>query len=54
MSMENHGGMIHSGNLLIHPPDLFGNPTSSHLIAKQEEQAKEMMNFAFQSISFIL
>jgi hypothetical protein len=32
MSM-NHGGMI----LLIHPPELSGNPTSSRLVANQEE-----------------
>jgi hypothetical protein len=25
--------------LLIHPPELSGNPTNSHLVAKQEELA---------------
>jgi hypothetical protein len=35
---------------LIHPPELSGNPTSSHLVAKQEELAKEIMNLALQSI----
>jgi hypothetical protein len=33
-------------NLLIHPPELSGNPTSRHLVAKQEEPVKEIMNFA--------
>jgi hypothetical protein len=41
MSMENHGGMILAGEkLLIHPPQLSGNPTSSHLVAKQEKLDK--------------
>jgi hypothetical protein len=31
---------------LIHAPELSGNPTSSHLVAKQEELVKEM-NLAF-------
>jgi hypothetical protein len=35
---------------LICPPELSGNPTSSHLAAKQEELAKEMMNLALQNI----
>jgi hypothetical protein len=36
---------IDKGKLLIHPPELSGNP-SSHLVAKLEELAKEMMDFA--------
>jgi hypothetical protein len=40
--------------LLIRQPELSCNPTSSHLVAKQEELAKEIMNFALQRISFIL
>jgi hypothetical protein len=40
--------------LLICPTELSDNPTSSHLIAKQEELAKKMIHFALQSISFIL
>jgi hypothetical protein len=35
--MENHGGMISVGDILIRPPELSGNPTSSHLVGKQEE-----------------
>jgi hypothetical protein len=31
---------------LICRPELSGNPTSSHLAAKHEELAKEIMNFA--------
>jgi hypothetical protein len=49
MCTENHGGIISMGKL-IHPPELSGNPTSSHLVAKQEELAKEIMNLALQSI----
>jgi hypothetical protein len=33
---------MNRGKLLIRPPDLSGN-----LVAKQEEQAKEIMTFAF-------
>jgi hypothetical protein len=40
-------------NLLICPPELSDN-TSSHLVRKQEELEKEIMNFALRSISFIL
>jgi hypothetical protein len=32
--------------LLIHPPELSGNLTSSHLIAKHEDYGEEMLNFA--------
>jgi hypothetical protein len=32
----------------IHQPEFSGNPTSSHLIAEQDEKAKEIMNFAFE------
>jgi hypothetical protein len=32
MSMQNHGGKISTrGKLLIYPPELSGNPTSSQL-----------------------
>jgi hypothetical protein len=37
---------IGRGKLLIRPPELSCNITSSHLVAKQEELAKERMNFA--------
>jgi hypothetical protein len=36
--------------LLIRSPEISGNPTSSHLVEKQEELEEEN-NFAFQSIS---
>jgi hypothetical protein len=35
---------------LILPPELSGNPASSHLEAKQEELAMEIMNLPLQSI----
>jgi hypothetical protein len=38
---------------LIHPLELSGSPTSSYIVAKQEDLAKKM-NFALQSIFFIL
>jgi hypothetical protein len=33
-------------NITTDPPELSGNSTSSHLLAKQEELVKEMMTFA--------
>jgi hypothetical protein len=39
---------IDRGRLLIRPPELSGNHKSSHLVAKQEELAKEM-NFALEA-----
>jgi hypothetical protein len=47
--MENHGGIILTGKLLIRPPELSDIPTSSHFVARQEELAKEMM-VALQNI----
>jgi hypothetical protein len=38
------------GELLFCLPELSGKITSSHLVAKQEELAKEMMNLALQRI----
>jgi hypothetical protein len=35
-------------------PELSDKTTSSHLVAKQEELANEMMNFALRNIFFIL
>jgi hypothetical protein len=35
---------IDSGKLLIRPLELSGNHTSSHLVAKQEKLAKDMIN----------
>jgi hypothetical protein len=40
--------------LLIRPTELPGNPTGSHLVAKQEELAKERINLALRSIFFVL
>jgi hypothetical protein len=36
--------------LLLHPPELFVNATSSHLLAKLEELAKEIMDLGLRSI----
>jgi hypothetical protein len=41
---------IDRGKLLIRPPELSGNSTSSNLVVKQEELAKEMMNLALKNI----
>jgi hypothetical protein len=49
---RDHGGMISTGKLLIRLPELFGKPINSHLVANQEELAKEFMNFALRSIVF--
>jgi hypothetical protein len=35
---------------LICLPELSGNPTSSHLVANQEDLAKEVMDFALRGI----
>jgi hypothetical protein len=45
---------IDRGKHLILPPELSGNPTTSHLVTNQEELAKEIMNFVLRSISVIL
>jgi hypothetical protein len=37
---------IDRGKHLIHKSELSGNPTICHLVAKQEEVAKEIMNLA--------
>jgi hypothetical protein len=42
--MENHGEFISIGKHLIRPPELSGNDTGSHIVATQEERAKEMKN----------
>jgi hypothetical protein len=49
MSIEKHGGIISTGELLIRPPELSGNPISNQLVAKQEGPAKEM-KLALRSI----
>jgi hypothetical protein len=43
---------IDRGKLVIRPPELSGIPTSSYLVAKQEELAKEM-NSASRGISSV-
>jgi hypothetical protein len=48
--MENHGGMISTGETPDSSTRLSGKPTSSHLVAKQEELAKKIMNLALRSI----
>jgi hypothetical protein len=45
---------IDRGKLLIRSPELSGKPTSSHLVAKLEELAKEIMNLSLWSSFFIL
>jgi hypothetical protein len=36
--MNNNGEIISAGKeLLIRPPELYSNPNSTHLVAKQEE-----------------
>jgi hypothetical protein len=50
--MENHSEIIDRKKLLIRPPELFGNTTSTHRVAKQEELAKERINFVLLSISY--
>jgi hypothetical protein len=54
MSMVNHGVMMPTGET----PDssttaLYKSYQQSHLVAKQEEQAKEMMNFVLRGTSFM-
>jgi hypothetical protein len=39
---------INKEKLLIRLPALSGNPISSHLIAKQEDLVKEMMNLVYE------
>jgi hypothetical protein len=39
--MENHGAMTRQGKFLIRPPQLSGNHTNWHIVAKKEEVAKE-------------
>jgi hypothetical protein len=38
------------GKLLTHPQELSGIPTSSHLVAKQEELAVEIMTFPYEVV----
>jgi hypothetical protein len=51
MSMENYGEIISTGKLLIR---LWKSYQQSHLVAKQENLEKEMMNLAFKVSLFIL
>jgi len=39
------------GKRMIRTREISGNLTGSHIIAKQEEVAKEIINFASRSIS---
>jgi hypothetical protein len=45
---------IDKEKILIRPPEISGNTNNSFLVAQQDELAKEITNFAFRSISFIL
>jgi hypothetical protein len=49
MSTESHVGIMTGENSWF-----SDNTTSSHLVAKQEELAKEMLSFGLRSICFIL
>jgi hypothetical protein len=49
INVEDHGGMISTGELLIRSTELFGDPTSSHLVAEHKDLAKAM-NLAVRSI----
>jgi hypothetical protein len=49
MSIENHDGTISTRKILFRP-QLSVKPTSSHMLAKQEQLAKEVMNLAVRSI----
>jgi hypothetical protein len=53
MSTENRGGIISIAQILIRPPELSGNPTRSHLIAKQEELAIVIINLTYEASLFI-
>jgi hypothetical protein len=48
--MENHGGMISTGETPDSSTRFSVKPTSSHLVAKQEELAKKIMNLVLRSI----
>jgi hypothetical protein len=52
MGMENHSGMISTGETPDRPPELSGYPTSSHLVEKKEELAKEIMNICLTKYLF--
>jgi hypothetical protein len=49
MGMENHSGMISAGENSWFV-QFSGNPTSIHLVVKQEEVVKKIMNLALRSI----
>jgi hypothetical protein len=41
------------GKLLIRPPELTGNPTSSHFIAKEKELGEGNDEYGLRSIVFV-
>jgi hypothetical protein len=49
MSMQNYGGMILTGELLIRTSKLYENPTSRQSVAKEGKLAKEIMNLILRS-----
>jgi hypothetical protein len=53
MSMENHGGMIDMGKLLIRPPELSGSPIVRAISYKIRSLMKDKVNFAFEASLFI-
>jgi hypothetical protein len=53
--MKDHrGNYIDKGKRLTRPPELSGNPTSSRLIAMEEELGEGKYEFGLRSIFFIL
>jgi hypothetical protein len=54
MNLENQGGMISTGELLIRPPELSGNPKSSRLVASQEEFGEGNDEFSLPVSLFML
>jgi hypothetical protein len=52
--MENHGGMIWTGETPDSSTITSSNSTGSHLVAKKEKLEKKLMNFALRNIRFML
>jgi hypothetical protein len=46
--MENHGGMISTGETPDSSTQSSDNPSSNHIVAKQDEVAKEMINLVYE------
>jgi hypothetical protein len=44
----------HRGQLLIPPPELSGNPTSSHLVASRRNEPRKLLIWPYEVFLFIL